>query len=147
MAVPDLETQGLNVTRVQTRWNQLAFTGLFPNTTYTITVDGEDYTNATRQFGKDFGAPLVSNENGLLVLGVLMEIPFARTQNFELPRTNALQFQNEQVSSENRRTSQTVTNVITIQLTNGNGSSQAQFLLNRTLLLTAGPVTTLFPIE
>lgn len=147
MATKNLNDQALNTGRVQTLFRGIRFDGLLPNTTYTITVDGEDYSNLTRQFGKDFGAALVSDENGSLVVGILSEIPLARDRNFELPRTNTLQFQNEQVSSTSRRTTQTVTNIIVVELTNSNGSSKAQFLINRTLLLRTGPLATLFPIE
>ena len=143
----NLTDQALNVGRSQMRFNRYQCNGLLPNTTYTITVDGIDYSNVTRQRGKDFGAALVSDANGNLQFGVLMEIPFARNQNFELPRTNTLEFQQAQVASESRRSSQLTTNIIVIELTNANGTSKAQFLLNRTLLLTQGPVQTLFPIE
>lgn len=143
----NLTNQSLNVNRVQSRWYQFEVTGLMPNTIYTITVDGADWAEGTRQRGKDFGAALVSDENGDMLVEVLMEIPFGRDRNFELPRTNTLQFQNEQVDSTNRRSSQVVINTIVIEFSNVNNSSKAQFLINRRLLLTAGPVQTLFPIE
>ena len=143
----NLNDQALNTTRTQTRWYSLQFSGLLPSTTYTITVDGEDYTNLTRQFGKDFGASLVTDADGSIRLGVLMEIPFGRNQNLELPRTNTVEFEQEQVYSTTRRTTKTVTNIIVIELTNSNGTSKAQYMLNRTLLLTIGPLQTLFPIE
>jgi len=143
----NLTDQALNVARVQATNYRARATGLLPNTIYTISVEGEDWSEGTRQSGKDFGANLISDSNGDLAFEFLYEVPFARNQNFELPSTTTLQFQNEQVSSQNRRSAQLVNNVISVDLTDPTEQSKAQILINKTLLLTAGPVQTQFPIE
>ena len=143
----NLTDQALHVNRIQTRNYKAIATGLFPNTIYTITIDGVDWSEGTKQEGKDFGASLVSDAEGSLSFEFLMEIPLLRNANFELPRTNTLQFQNEQVASISRRTTSTATNIISVDLTDTTGQSKAQILINRTLLLRTGPRSMMFPIE
>jgi len=143
----NLTDQALNVARVQTRNYRARATGLLPNTIYTISIDGEPWAEGARQSGKDFGANLISDSNGDLAFEFLYEVTFARNQNFELPSTTTLQFQNEQVSSQNRRSAQLVNTVISVDLTDPTEQSKAQILINKTLLLTAGPVNAVFPIE
>lgn len=143
----NLTDLALNVNRVQTHWYEATANGLLPNTIHTITLDGVAWDDTSRQRGKDFGAPMISDANGCLFFGFLVEVPFARNQNFELPRTTTLQFQNEQNASQNRQATQTVLNYRVVDLTNVNGTSQAQLIIPKRILLSQGPVRTQFPIE
>ncbi len=143
----NLTNQSLNVVRTQNHFYEYNITGLDPNTVHQITIDDVDHGFATKQNGKDFGEALISNADGELSIGVLFELRFPRDQNFELPRVNTLQFQNEQLASENRKTVNTVNNFRVLEVASFNGSSRAQLVLRINSLLNSGPVRTLYPID
>jgi hypothetical protein len=141
----DLNEQALNITRVQTHKLTLGFNGLLPRTKHILYMDGVDHSFASRQMGKEPGDDIISDANGEAVVEFYYEVPFARDQNFELPQTPSLSFQ-ESVLSDSRRQN-LVTNVLKIELKSSNEQSYAQYLLNLDLLLTGGPLRTQFPIE
>lgn len=145
----DLTSRGLNVTRTQNHFYQFAASGLRPNTKHNVFIEDEDVGFRTRQFGKEFGADLISNENGELFFGILHEIEFARNRNFELPQGQTLSFQDSQVNNTagSRQASQTVKNNLIVELISPDGQSQTQIVMNLNIILTAGPVNQLFPIE
>lgn len=145
----DLTTRGLNVTRTQNHFYQCRATGLRPNTKHNVFIEGEDVGFRARQFGKVFGDDLISDENGQLLFGLLHEIEFARNRNFELPQSQTLSFQDGQVNNTagSRQASQTVKNNLIIELVSPDGQSQSQIVLKMNIILTAGPVNQLFPIE
>lgn len=144
----DLTTEGLNITRTQNHTYRFEVTGLRPNTKHTITIDDEEYAFATRQFGKAPGADLISNADGELQLFILYEIEFNRTQNFELNQTQSLATEGNAFNQQqNRKAVNTVTNYKVVEVKSFDGLSQAQFIMRQNLILTAGPVRTLYPVE
>ena len=143
----DLTSTALNIVRTQNHYYELDFFGLVPNTIHTITFQGRDWGYATKQLGKDFGDNLVSNDNGEIRTGILMELLFPRDQNFELPKRTTLQYQNEQLSSGSKKAVNIIDNYRVFELTSINGSSKAQYIMHFPFLLTAGPVSTLYPID
>jgi len=143
----DLITTALNITRTQNHAYRATFAGLLPSTTYTITANDVDHGYATRTIGKGFGETLVSNENGNMLCEILWEISFNRDRNFELPQNSTVAFQTGRLAQTDRREqNQTQTSVV-FEVTTANGLSKAQYILPMNLILTAGPVQTLFPIE
>jgi len=142
-----LSNNALNIVRTQNHFYEFNVAGLTPNTKHTIMIDEVDHSWATKQFGKDFGADMISDNDGKMKIGILFELPFPRDQNFELPRTNTLQFQNEQLSSGTRQDLNIVSNIRVLELKTADGSVKAQFMLNLPTILSAGTVSTLFPIE
>lgn len=143
----DLNTQGFNINRVQAHRYRFSFSGLLPNTKHSMFVDGENYNALTRQAGKDFGADLISDENGVLRVQVLYEIPFNRERNFELPQTTTLAFQEEVVNRQSSRDFRRVNNYVVFEVKSANENSYAQYVMTMPILLTAGGLPTLFPIE
>jgi len=146
----DLTTKGLNVTRTQNHYYRFAVAGLRPNTKHNITIDGVDYAFATKQFGKDFGADLLSDENGELKLGVLYELRYGRDANFELPQRQTLSFQDDVLNSGStgdRKVSKTIVKKRIIELISPDGLSYAQYVFSTNILMTAGPIRVLYPIE
>lgn len=144
----DLTTEGFNITRTQNHTYKFEITGLRPNTKHTITIDDEDYGFATRQFGKAPGADLISDADGNLSLLVLYEIEFNRTQNFELNQTQSLATEGNALNQQqNRKAVNTVINYKVIEVKSFDGLSQTQFIMKQNLILTAGPVRTLYPVE
>jgi len=78
---------------------------------------------------------------------ILWEISFNRDRNFELPQNSTVAFQTGRLAQTDRREqNQTQTSVV-FEVTTANGLSKAQYILPMNLILTAGPVQTLFPIE
>jgi hypothetical protein len=146
--MPDLNEQDFNIVRTQNHFYEMSVTGLLPNTKHNIYFDGEDIQFRTKQFGKDFGDDLISNANGILHIGILMQLPFPRDQNFELPEQQTLSFQTNMFGpGTDPRVTQTVVNYRIIELKSSNGLSYAQFRMKFPLVLTPGPVRTLYPIE
>ena len=143
----DLNTQALNINRTQNKRYRLRFAGLLPRTKHSITIDGVDYGYATRQIGSDFGDDLVSDQDGILDVIILYEIPFNRTQNFELPQTPTLAFQEGIVNRQSSQDLANVSNYILIEVKSANENSYAQYSMRLNMLLTAGPLETLYPIE
>ena len=143
----NLTDPALNIIRTQNHYYEFAISGLLPNTKHSVTLDGVDHAFATKQKGKDFGADLISDANGQLRVGVLVELRFPRDQNFELPRRTTLQFQNEQLATESRQAVNITKNYRIFEFTSANGLSKAQFIMPLSTLLTAGPVSVLYPIE
>jgi hypothetical protein len=142
----DLTTNAINTPRSQNHYYEFAIFGLRPKTVHTVTFAGKDWTFATKQKGKDFGAAMISNADGELKVGMLVQFPFPRDMNFELPRTNTLQFQNEQLAGSSRRAVNTVNNIREIKFESADGKSNGLLMLDVNTLLTAGPVSTLYPI-
>jgi len=142
----DLTTQALNTGRTQNHFYELRCFGLRPSTVHTITFMGVDHGFATRQFGKDFGASLISDSDGELKLGMLVQLPYSRDLNFELPQTQTLQYQSEQLNA-NRKAVNTADNYREVKITSADGRSVAVMVINIKSLLTAGTVRTLYAIE
>lgn len=142
----DLTTQATNINRTQNHRYRFRFSGLMPNTKHTLYVDGVDYGYATRQIGKDFGADLVSDVDGILDVFVLYEIPFNRNQNFELPQTPTLSFQEEIVNRQSSQNARRVENFVLFEVKNAAETSYAQYSMKMPLLLTPGAAETLFDV-
>ena len=146
----DLTTNALNVNRTQNHFYELTARGLRPNTKVAINIDGVDHGYATKQRGKDFGADLISDENGILQYGVLYEVAYARDMNFELPQGQTLSFQdsvNNSGDTGSRQSNRIIVNNKIIELISPDGQSYSQFIRALNIILTAGSVRTLYPIE
>jgi hypothetical protein len=143
----DLNATALNVTRTQNHAYRVTFSGLLPNTTYSITANDVDHGYATRTIGKGFGESLTSNANGELQCEILWEIPFNRDRNFELPQTATVAFQTGRLAQTDRREQNQTRTSVVFEVTTANGLSKAQYILPMNIILTAGPVQVLFPIE
>ena len=143
----DLNATALNVTRTQNHAYRVTFSGLLPSTTYTIRANDADHGYATRTIGKGFGEALVSNENGVLQCEILWEISFNRDRNFELPQNSTVAFQTGRLAQTDRREQNQTRTSIVFEVTTANGLSKAQYILPMNIILTAGPVQTLFPLE
>jgi hypothetical protein len=143
----DLTTPALNVTRVQTHAYKFTFTGLLPNTKHTVFYDGVDHTFATRTWGGDYGGELISDENGMLLVEMLIEIEFNRDQNFELPQGQSLSSQERTVNTQQRRLAKVVVQKRIIEAKSANDLSYGQIIVDQNLVLTPGTVRTLYPIE
>ena len=137
----DLTTQALHVNRVQTHMPLFRTTGLKPNTNHNVYLDGELYNFAVKPFGKDLGAACTSDSNGSLIFYMLYEVEYNRGQNFEFDITQSINIDPTN-NTENR-----VKNYRLIEVKSADGSSYAQFVMTVNLLLTAGPVRTLYPTE
>ena len=143
----DLTTAALNINRVQTHRYIFRFSGLMPNTKHTMYVDDVDHTALTRQNGKDFGDDLISDGNGELQVHVLYEIPYNRELNFELPQTTTLSFQEDIFGRQSSANARRVENYVVFSVKNAAETSYAQHVMSMPMILTAGPVETLYPIE
>ena len=144
----DLTTQDLNITRTQNHFYELGARGLTPSTKHNIYLDDEDIGFRTKQFGKDFGDDLITDENGTIFFGVLLQLPFPRDQNFELPEQQTVSFQTNMFGpGADPRIAKTVINYRIVELRSTSGLSYAQFRIQFPLVLTPGPVKTLYPIE
>jgi hypothetical protein len=147
MAV-DLTTEAKNVTKTTNIILRFIFAGLSPNTNHIFYKNGEDVSAITKQFGKDFGDTLTTNENGEIILFFLDEIPFNRELNFELPQEQTLNFENAQLNNQNARTDTRVdVTRIVFEIKSLNGQSYAQNIRERRTLINAGPTPQLFNIE
>jgi hypothetical protein len=62
--------------RTRTKFLRLTAKGLRASTKYTITLDGIDYAWATKQDGKNLGEDLISDAEGELFFGILIEHPY-----------------------------------------------------------------------
>lgn len=143
----DLNTQGFNINRVQAHRYRFRFNGLLPNTKHTLYVDGVNYNAVSRQSGKNFGEDLISDENGYMIVTVLYEIPYNRNSNFELPQTTTLAFQEEVVNNQNSKDFRLVENYVVFEVKSASENSYAQYVMPMPILLTAGGVNTLYPID
>ena len=144
----DLTTDGFNITRTQNHRVELSTSGLLPNTKHTVTVNGVDHGFATKQFGKDFGAEMISDADGNLSCSLLFEIGFDRVANFELPGTPTLRGQTDQLAgTAARRSSAMMQSTLDILFVSIDGSSTSMVSIPTPLLMTAGPVQNIFPIE
>ena len=144
----DLTTEGYNVVRTQNHFYEMVARGLLPNTKHNIYFDGEDIGAITKQYGKDFGEDLVSTSNGILVFGMLAQYEFPRDQNFELPEQQTISFQTNMFGPGTApRETRVVVNYRFIEIKNAAETSYAQFRMPLNLVLTPGPVRTLYPIE
>ena len=140
----DLNTQAQTVTRSQNRLFKVSFSGLAPNTIHYPYLDGVDHTFATKQFGKDYGEELITDENGDLDMYFMREIVWNRTQNFELPENPSVNYQNNQLGSQSFAS---VKNIFVFEVRSITDESHAQMQFETNILLTAGAGTSLFPIE
>ena len=142
----DLVTKATNINRTQNHRYRFLFNGLLPNTKHKMYIDGVDYTFATRQLGKDFGDDLISGPSGELDVFVLYEIPFSRDQNFELPQTQSVAYQEQIYNNQESKTYRVVNNYVLFEVKSADENSYAQYSMRNSILLTAGAVDTLYPI-
>ena len=72
--------------------------GLIPNTNYTCYINDVDYSWATRQWGKNLGEPITSDESGKALFFVLHEMPFEASYSYDLENTdqNVYDLRNQQ---------------------------------------------------
>lgn len=144
----DIATKSLNTIRTQTHMTFFGVQGLRPNTRHDVYLEGELYTFACKQFGKDLGEDLISDENGRLAFYMLHEVEFNRNMNFELQSSQSLAFQSSGVNQQDsRREANLVTNYKIVEIKSPDGNSYSQLNLESPLLLTPGTVRTLYPIE
>lgn len=140
----NLTTRAQNITRTQNHYYHMRASGLRPNTKHNIFIEGIDRGYSTRQFGKNFGEDLISDENGEIRYGVLYELEYNRDKNFEIPSKQQTDPNNQQGSKKPSRIF--VENKI-IELISPDGGSQCQFVLKLNIILTDNPVSAQFPIE
>lgn len=69
--------------KTQTKAVELPFIGLKSSTKHDVFVDGINYNWATKQFGKNLGDDLVSDERGRLTIIIYLEIPYEGTVSYD----------------------------------------------------------------
>lgn len=79
---------------------RMIFSGLRPNTKHKMYLDNVDYSWACIPYGGMLGDDLVTNENGILHVFVLYEIPFSQPAEYEMPKPSG---SSSQFNSPNSR--------------------------------------------
>lgn len=117
----------------------IAFAGLKPNARFTLLLDGQDYSWAAAQYGKNIGDPFISDSNGILKLKVLFEIPFSRPAEYDIPETQSVAFYSNRIGEPNNRMEQAITlTYSTFTVISDDGLSSATFRMHHHILLING---------
>jgi hypothetical protein len=143
----NVNDEAVNIIRTQNHAYNIAVRGLKPRTIHKLYEDGEDITWRARQYGKDLGGGLQSDENGNLNFEIYAQIDYPRQFNFELPSVPTLSYETYQLNrgSFQNRFAQ---NYIIYEIKSSDESSYATYRKRINYITTPGPtISILYSIE